>query len=52
MPVETKRDKHSENAVVHEHESYFSRDGIKWTDGINISGGSNACIKAFTIIKP
>ncbi len=51
MPVETKRDKHSENAVIHEHESYFSRDGIKWTDGINISGGSNACIKAFTIFK-
>ena len=51
MPVETKRDKHSENAVVNEHESYFSRDGIKWTDGINISGGSNACIKAFTTIQ-
>lgn len=51
MPVETKRNRHSENAVVHEHESYFSNDGIKWTDGINISGGSNACIKAFTIKK-
>lgn len=52
MPIETKRNNHSENAVAHEKESYFSNDGVKWTDGINISGGSNACIKAFTIIKP
>ena len=51
MPIETKRDRHSENASVHDKESYFSRDGIKWTDGVNISGGSNACIKAFTFIK-
>ena len=47
MPVETVVSKYSENAVVHEKESYFSKDGKKWTDGAKLK--SNACIKAFTI---
>lgn len=49
MPVETKLPNYSENAAVHERESYFSRDGINWTDGINLE--SNTCIKAFTLVK-
>lgn len=52
IPIEMKLKKYSENAVTHEKESYFSEDGLKWEDGIGVSGGSNACIKAFTIIKP
>ena len=46
MPVETKVEQYSENAVIHSGESYFSHDGKNWTDGININ--CNACIKAFT----
>ena len=49
MPVETKIKKYSDNAVVNEHESFFSNDGKNWTDGVKIN--SNACIKAFTIIQ-
>ena len=49
MPVETKRAKYSDNAEVNERESYFSRDGKSWIDGVTIQ--SNACIKAFTITR-
>ena len=48
MPVETRFDNYSENARVNEKESYFSRDGKTWTDGIKIN--ANPCIKAFTEI--
>ena len=46
FPVEMRRKNYSMNAVVHERESYFSRDGRTWTDGKTLEG--NACIKAFT----
>ncbi|MBQ7221701.1 MAG: hypothetical protein IJS28_12065 [Synergistaceae bacterium] len=49
IPVETKRARYSDNAEVNERESYFSKDGRSWTDGVTI--GSNACIKAFTIAR-
>ena len=49
MAVETKIKDYSENAVVHERESYFSHDGLKWTDGKKFN--ANACIKAYTILK-
>ena len=49
MPVENKSKNYSENALINANESYFSRDGKNWTDGIKI--GSNACIKAFTLIR-
>lgn len=49
MPVETKVAGYSENAEVNERESYFSRDGKKWTDGFTLK--SNACIKAYTIAR-
>lgn len=49
MPVETKIKNYSENAVVNERESYFSHDGLNWTDGKNFN--ANACIKAYTILK-
>ena len=49
MAVETKLKDYSENAVVHDRESYFSHDGLKWTDGKNFN--ANACIKAYTILK-
>ena len=49
MPVEKVLAKYSENAQVNEHESYFSRDGESWTDGITIN--SNACIKAYTLMR-
>lgn len=49
MPVETIREKYSDNAIINHHESYFSLDGLKWLDGVNIN--SNACIKVFTVIK-
>ncbi len=49
MPVETKLAKYSENAQVNERESYFSRDGKSWTDGVSIN--SNACIKAYTLTR-
>ena len=49
MPVETKLARYSENAEVNKQESYFSRDGKTWTDGINLK--SNACIKAYTLAR-
>ena len=49
IAVETKLKNYSENAIVHEKESYFSQDGLKWTDGKNLN--ANACIKAYTILK-
>ena len=49
MPVETKVANYSENAEVHERESYFSHDGKSWIDGVTI--GSNVCIKAFTVLR-
>lgn len=49
MPVETRRENYSDNAIINQHESYFSLDGINWLDGININ--SNACIKVFSVIK-
>ena len=47
--IETKINNYSENALVHANESYFSKDGKHWTDGMNIN--SNACIKAFTLTR-
>ena len=49
IPVEKKRERYSENARVNERESYFSRDGKSWVDGITIK--SNACIKAYTLVR-
>ena len=49
MPVEKKISKYSENALINANESFFSKDGKNWTDGINLK--SNACIKAFTLTK-
>ncbi len=49
MPVETRVKNFSDNAVINERESYFSENGINWKDGKNLN--SNACIKAFTIMK-
>lgn len=49
FPVETRRSGYSENAIVHERESWFSRDGRNWTDGKGLK--SNACIKAYTEAK-
>lgn len=46
MPVESIIKNYSENAIINEHESYFSHDGKNWTDGIKIK--ANACLKAFT----
>ena len=45
-PVEMRFKKYSENFLVHKNESYFSNDGVKWSDGVNVK--ANACIKAFT----
>ncbi len=49
MPVECRVSKYSENAEVKERESWFSREGKIWTDGVSIN--SNACIKAYTLVK-
>lgn len=49
IAVETKIKDYSDNAAVHENESYFSQDGLSWTDGKNLN--ANACIKAYTILK-
>ena len=49
MPVETIITNYSDNAIINAKESYFSEDGQKWLDGGNFN--SNACIKAFTVIK-
>ncbi len=49
MPVETRVKNFSDNAIINEHESYFSHDGINWKDGKNFN--ANACIKAFTITR-
>ncbi len=46
FPVELKREKYSEKFIVNAGESYFSNDGINWTDGFNLK--MNACIKIFT----
>lgn len=47
MPVEAAIKNYSENALINEHESYFSNDGKNWTDGIKIK--ANVCIKAFSV---
>ena len=47
MPVEAKSRGYSENAEVNAGESYFSADGVSWTDGVSVGG--NACVKAFTL---
>ncbi|MBQ7155398.1 MAG: hypothetical protein IJR85_07600 [Synergistaceae bacterium] len=49
FPVEKARAYYSGNAQVNERESYFSKDGKVWVDGITIK--SNACVKAFTITR-
>jgi hypothetical protein len=49
FPVEKVRARYSENAQVNERESYFSRDGKVWIDGINEK--ANACVKAFTLTR-
>ena len=46
MPVETRVAGYSESAEVNANESYFSRDGRTWTDGVRLK--ANACIKAYT----
>jgi len=43
---------YAENVVVNSGESYFSSDNKNWIDGKNFDGGSNACIKAFTVCVP
>ena len=49
FPVEKVRARYSTNAEVNARESYFSRDGKRWTDGIDVK--ANACVKAFTLIR-
>ena len=49
VPAEMKVKGYSENAEVNRNESYFSADGVKWTDGKNI--GANACVKAFSLSR-
>ncbi|MBQ7544052.1 MAG: hypothetical protein IJT02_03825 [Synergistaceae bacterium] len=49
MPVENVRAGYSDNAEVNARESYFSRDGVMWTDGVNLK--ANACVKAFTVVR-
>ena len=49
VPAEMKCKGYSENAEVNRDESYFSADGVSWSDGVNIGG--NACVKAFTILR-
>ena len=49
VPAEMKCKNYSENAEVNRNESYFSADGVKWTDGKNI--GANACVKAFVLSR-
>lgn len=51
IAVEKYYKNYADNVVVNSGESYFSSDGKKWTDGKNFNGGSNACIKAFTVCK-
>ena len=47
--MEKVRARYSTNAEVNARESYFSRDGKLWTDGIDVK--ANACVKAFTLIR-
>ncbi|MBR4196089.1 MAG: hypothetical protein IKQ95_05190 [Synergistaceae bacterium] len=49
VPAEIKVKGYSENAEVNPKESYFSADGVNWTDGANI--GANACVKAFSVSR-
>ena len=49
VPAEMKCKGYSENAEVNRDESYFSADGVSWSDGVNIGG--NACVKAFTVLR-
>ena len=49
VPAEMKVKGYSENAGVNRNESWFSADGVKWTDGANI--GANACMKAFAVSR-
>ena len=49
VPAEMKVKGYSENAEVNRNESYFSADGVKWTDGFGI--GANACVKAFSLSR-
>lgn len=49
VPAEMKVKGYSENAGVNRNESWFSADGVKWTDGANI--GANACMKAFSLSR-
>ena len=52
LAVEQYCKNYAENVVVNSGESYFSSDGKNWIDGKKFKGGSNACIKAFTICTP
>lgn len=52
LAVEQYCKNYAENVVVNSGESYFSSDGKNWIDGKKFDGGSNACIKAFTICIP
>ena len=49
VPAEMKVKGYSENAGVNRNESWFSADGVEWTDGANI--GANACMKAFSLSR-
>ena len=49
VPAEMKCKGYSENAEVNRNESYFSADGVRWTDGKNV--GANACVKAFSLLR-
>lgn len=46
MPVEMKIKNYSDNFAVNEGESFFSAEGERWIDGVNLK--ANACIKIFT----
>ena len=52
VAVERYCENYAENVVVNSGESYFSSDGKSWIDGKKFDGGSNACIKAFTVCVP
>lgn len=49
IPAEMRVKGYSENAEVKPGESWFSGDGVNWSDGAGI--GANVCVKAFTVSR-